>query len=86
MVVDIQRMTYLFNTIINFKRDKTSFLKSKSMEEEIFGPIIPVYYFNSYDEVNEIVKINNEPLVLLHIFKQKDILNDDIRSGFYSLQ
>ena len=68
-------------TIINFKKDKTEFINSKCMENEIFGPIIPVYYFKSYDEVNEIIKLNNEPLVCYTFSKNKDILNKDIRSG-----
>ena len=68
-------------TIINFKGNKTTFLKSKCMENEIFGPIIPVYYFKTYDEVNEIVKLYNDPLVCYIFSNKKEILNNDIRSG-----
>jgi aldehyde dehydrogenase (NAD+) len=68
-------------TIINFKTNKTEFINSKCMENELFGPIIPVYYFKSYEEVNEIIKLNNEPLVCYIFSKRKDILSKDIRSG-----
>ena len=67
-------------TIINFKTNKNEFINSKCMKNEIFGPLIPVYYFKSYDEVNEIIKLNNDPLVC-YIFSKNDILDKDIRSG-----
>ena len=51
------------------------------MQEEIFGPIIPIYFYKSYDEVNEIVNLYKDPLVCYIFSQQKNILNDDIRSG-----
>ena len=68
-------------TIINFERNKTDFVESECMKNEIFGPIIPVYYFKTYNEVNEIIKNNNEPLVCYIFSENKDILNNDIRCG-----
>ena len=68
-------------TILNFKKDKKNFINSKCMENEIFGPIIPIYYFKTYQEVNEIIKLNNDPLVCYIFSGEKDILNKDIRSG-----
>lgn len=68
-------------TIINFKRNKEEFLISKSMEDEIFGPIIPIYYYNSYKEVNDIVKLHNDPLVCYIFSNKKDIIDKNIRSG-----
>ena len=68
-------------TIINFKDNKKKFLESKSMEGEIFGPIIPIYYFETYNEVNEIISLNNDPLVCYVFSDNKNILSENIRSG-----
>ena len=68
-------------TIVNFKKDKTSFIKSKCMENEIFGPIIPIYYFNKYEEINQIVKLHNDPLVCYIFSNKSNIINDQIRCG-----
>ena len=68
-------------TIINFKNNKAEFLNSKCMDNEIFGPIIPVYYFKSYEEVNEIIKKFNEPLVCYIFSNKKNILKDEFRCG-----
>lgn len=72
---------YIEPTIINFKGDKNSFLKSECMSEEIFGPIIPIYYYKNYEEVNEIISLNNEPLVCYIFSNNRNILNENIKSG-----
>ena len=51
------------------------------MENEIFGPIIPIYYFKNYSEVNEIINIYNDPLVCYIFSQNKNILNNTFRSG-----
>ena len=68
-------------TIINFKNNKKEFLNSKCMENEIFGPIIPVYYFNSDDEVDEIINLYNDPLVCYIFSKNKELIKDNFRCG-----
>lgn len=77
----IKEQLFIEPTIINFKKNKSAFLNSKSMENEIFGPIIPIFYFNSYNDVNEIISINNEPLVCYIFSDNKNILKPYIRSG-----
>ena len=41
-------------------------LKNRIMEEEIFGPILPVVEFEGIDEVIDIVKNNPKPLALYY--------------------
>ena len=78
---NIEQELYIEPTIMNFKNNKNQFLKSKCMANEIFGPIIPIYYFKNYDEVNEIINIYNDPLVCYIFSQNKNILNNTFRSG-----
>ena len=43
---------------------------SKIMEDEIFGPILPIFEYDDFDEVDEIVKKYSHPLAL-YIFTNR---------------
>ena len=47
-------------------------LKNRIMEEEIFGPILPVVKFEGIDEVIDIVKNNPKPLALYYFSEDKE--------------
>lgn len=47
-------------------------LKNRIMEEEIFGPILPVVEFEGIDEVIDIVKNNPKPLALYYFSEDKE--------------
>ncbi|KAF4676280.1 hypothetical protein FOL47_006436 [Perkinsus chesapeaki] len=53
---------YIPPTIINFGSNKNRFAKSKVMEGEIFGPLIPVCYYDSNEEVQEFITSRPVPL------------------------
>ena len=50
---------YIFPTIIDNPK-----MNSKIMKEEIFGPILPVLYFEKLEEVDDIINKNPNPLAL----------------------
>ncbi|MEL5898852.1 aldehyde dehydrogenase [Clostridium sporogenes] len=47
-------------------------LKNRIMEEEIFGPILPVIEFEDIDEVIDIIKNNPKPLALYYFSEDKE--------------
>jgi aldehyde dehydrogenase (NAD+) len=53
---------YVDPSVLNFKTDKQSFQESKSMTEEIFGPILPVLYYKDLNECIEIINKGEKPL------------------------
>ncbi|MDF9795609.1 aldehyde dehydrogenase (NAD+) [Catalinimonas alkaloidigena] len=46
-------------------------MESPIMQEEIFGPILPVLTFSNYQEVIETISINSHPLSLYHFTSDK---------------
>jgi acyl-CoA reductase-like NAD-dependent aldehyde dehydrogenase len=55
---------YVEPTCLDFKNDLAAFQASKAMEDEIFGPIIPVYRYHSLDEVLGLITSREKPLAL----------------------
>jgi len=76
-------LTQLFiqPTIINFKNDKNAFFDSESMKDEIFGPLIPIYYYNNISEVNNIINKYSEPLVAYLFTNKWKSIEDNIKAG-----
>ena len=60
--------------------EKPCLLKSALMEEEIFGPILPIIPFESIAEAKEIVLSKSKPLALYLFTKSADV-EKDILSG-----
>lgn len=87
----LQRLINNENVIFGGKTDEISLkieptlldnitLNSPIMQEEIFGPILPIISFNNIDEVVKIVNINEKPLALYlftnNKYTEEKILNN----------
>lgn len=56
------------------------------MQEEIFGPILPVYEFTEINNVIDFVNKRPKPLVLYYYgSKNKNLVNMNTSSGAYSI-
>jgi len=55
---------YVEPTLLDFQRDFRAFSNSSLMQEEIFAPIIPFYYYNDTSQVIHFINKNNKPLAL----------------------
>lgn len=56
------------------------------MQEEIFGPILPVYEYSDIDNVIDFVNKRPKPLVLYYYgSKNKNKVNEFTSSGAYSI-
>ena len=51
------------------------------MSDEIFGPIIPIYYYNDVSDINEILELNKNPLASYLFCDNWKEISDNIRSG-----
>ncbi|RLN79581.1 hypothetical protein BBJ28_00004324 [Nothophytophthora sp. Chile5] len=51
-------------TLLNFKRDLAAFSSSAVMQEEVFAPVLPVYYYETLDEAVDFVNDREKPLAL----------------------
>lgn len=58
-------------TLYNFKTDIDGFLRSKCMQGEIFGPLLPIVYFDSLHDVFKIINHHPEPLAT-YVFAPED--------------
>jgi aldehyde dehydrogenase (NAD+) len=56
--------------------------KSDVMKQEIFGPILPLIYFNNYYEVISIIKNNPEPLALYLFSNNNEAKNIFLKEKF----
>lgn len=55
---------YIAPTILNFKREFASFSSSACMSQEIFGPILPIYYYEDLNEAIDYITEHEKPLAL----------------------
>jgi aldehyde dehydrogenase (NAD+) len=76
-----EKELFIEPTIINFKDDKEAFFKSFSMKDEIFGPIIPIYYFKNENEIYNIIEKYSEPLVAYLFTKKWKNIESNIKAG-----
>lgn len=71
--------TYIEPTLINLESNK-----GKVMEEEIFGPILPIISFESIEEIYETIRLHPKPLAMYIFGKRKSLtrqLGSTISSG-----
>lgn len=59
-------------TIVNFKTDQNAFKHSKCMQDEIFGPILPILYFKNVEEAVTIIGDGEKPLAFTVFGSPKD--------------
>ncbi|DAZ95672.1 TPA: hypothetical protein N0F65_002469 [Lagenidium giganteum] len=52
---------YVEPTLLNFKTDFAAFKGSAVMSDELFGPVLPIYYYNSGNLTSAIEFINERP-------------------------
>ncbi len=50
-------------------------LDSELMQEEIFGPILPIIYYRTEDEIHEILSVRERPLAFYVFSKRKKFIN-----------
>ncbi|KAE8877914.1 Fatty aldehyde dehydrogenase [Phytophthora fragariae] len=62
------KQCFISPTLLNFRSDFDSFVSSASMSEEIFGPLLPIYYYGAgdLDEAINFVIAREKPLSLYH--------------------
>ena len=75
------RQKFIEPTILNYKDKKLAFLNSESMEGEIFGPIIPIYYYSDIQEVQEIINKYSDPLVAYLFTDKWKSIEPNIKAG-----
>ncbi|GAB9477414.1 Aldehyde dehydrogenase [Globisporangium polare] len=55
---------YIAPTLLNFKTDFKAFNDSAAMSQEIFGPLLPIYYYQTLEEAIDYVNDHPKPLAL----------------------
>ena len=76
-----ESLLFIEPTIINFKTNKDRFLRSHSMQDELFGPVIPIYYFKDIAETTEIINKYPEPLVVYLFTNKWKSIENDLKAG-----
>ncbi|CAI5746133.1 unnamed protein product [Peronospora destructor] len=63
-----EKQRFIAPTLLNFRTELNLFLSCASMSEEIFGPILPIYYYGTgdLDEPINFVTAREKPLALYH--------------------
>ncbi|KAH7461221.1 hypothetical protein PRNP1_013163 [Phytophthora ramorum] len=62
------KQRFISPTLLNFRTKLDSFVSSACMSEEIFGPLLPVYYYSvgDLDEPINFITAREKPLALYH--------------------
>ena len=68
---------YVAPTLLDFGEDFEAFRASAAMEDEIFGPIFPVYRYRDLDEVTRFINAGEKPLAM-YIFSDDDALVETV--------
>ncbi|TMW63734.1 hypothetical protein Poli38472_002675 [Pythium oligandrum] len=55
---------YIEPTLLNFKGDFQTFRDAACMGQEIFGPLLPIYYYETLDECIDFINEHEKPLAL----------------------
>ncbi|KAF0715427.1 Aste57867_3377 [Aphanomyces stellatus] len=66
---------YIAPTLLNFKSDMRAFEASAAMQGELFGPILPIVYYDNVQDAIDFVNARPKPLAL-YVFSnnQKDVV------------
>jgi aldehyde dehydrogenase (NAD+) len=68
---------YIEPTVVDFGEDWEAFKASPIMEDEVFGPIIPIVAYRELDECLEFINANEKPLVV-HVFTGDQAVADRV--------
>lgn len=55
---------FISPTLMDFGKDMKRFSESQAMQDEIFGPLLPMYRWNDLDEVVQFIKEREKPLAM----------------------
>jgi len=77
----IKSALYIQPTILDFGDNIDLFLNSESMKDEIFGPIIPVFQYNTITDVLKVVDKHPTPLTAYLFGNDVDMYSKLIKSG-----
>ena len=70
-----EKERFISPTLLNFRTDLSSFVSSASMGEEIFGPLLPIYYYatDNFDDPINFITARNKPLALYHFSSDREM-------------
>merc|ERR1712100_142735 len=68
---------YIAPTIIDFGTDLEAFQSSEAMQDEIFGPIMPMYRYKNLDDAIKFIRARPKPLAL-YIFSEKKAITEKV--------
>ncbi|KAF4697927.1 Eukaryotic translation initiation factor 5A-1 [Perkinsus olseni] len=74
---------YVPPTIINFRTDKQRFAAAKVMQMEIFGPVIPVCYYNDVSECVDFIRSRPSPLAS-YLFSSDPTMKETFKHSIHS--
>lgn len=66
-----EKNRYIAPTLLNFKTEVAAFERSAVMSEEIFGPVLPIRYYEALDDAIAFVNKGDKPLAL-YVFSKND--------------
>ncbi|CAH0481288.1 unnamed protein product [Peronospora belbahrii] len=80
------KQRFISPTLLNFRTEHSLFVSSASMSEEIFGPLLPIYYYGdgNLDEPISFVAAREKPLALYYFSsdgKNKERLVNETSAG-----
>lgn len=67
---------YISPTVLDYKSDLLHFERSSAMEKELFGPILPVFYYDSLEQVYMLIQNRPKPLTMSFFSNNKDRQRD----------
>ncbi|KAG9398112.1 hypothetical protein AC1031_014912 [Aphanomyces cochlioides] len=71
---------YLAPTVLNFKTNFQAFEASASMQDELFGPVLPMVYYDQLDPVLDFINGRPKPLAL-YVFATNSRMIDTVMKG-----
>jgi len=66
---------YIAPTLLNYGTDEGAWDRSKAMEEEIFGPILPMLYYSNLGKVINRINSQEKPLAM-YIFANDSVVSE----------
>lgn len=68
---------YIAPTLLNFQTDFAAFTASAAMSQEIFGPLLPIYYYEALDDAIAFVNDHAKPLAL-YVFTTNSVVRERV--------
>jgi len=71
-------------TLLDFGSDIGAFYKSHSMQEEIFGPILPLVRYRDLNKIVDMTTRNKPKALTYYVFAEDKLTKDYVRKNAYS--